>query len=149
MKQLTNVELPPRSLKAILLKMATTSHLVKPSKARVHAQNLVEVLPGLVEMNEDMVQEALGTMLTRLSPALFYYSSESEMKSVIRLLLQPLLRSSPTQQRAASNAIGAVCNSARKPILTASWVISGLLRKSQILSIIPCYFCIFRSSTTC
>ena len=110
-----------RSVRAALWRFGALSGHVRPQKGRVYAQNLLPCLEQIARRPEELLHEALALASHQILAALGTFSSDSELKVLLRTLLKNLAAASAVVRRAAASCVAAVCLNSGKPQPLLAW----------------------------
>ncbi|XP_064465594.1 huntingtin-like [Ornithodoros turicata] len=105
-----------RSLRVALTKFGDLCHLIKVQKCRPYTVNLLPCFVRISERtNEESVQEALTNTIVKMMPVVGQFTSDNDIKMLMRAFLRNLSCPSALVRRSAALALVTVCQWSRKP----------------------------------
>lgn len=104
-----------RSLRAALWRFAYLSHMIRPQKGKPYVNNLMPCLMQISKRNEESVQETLATAMPQIFKALGLFTSDKDVKELLKAFLQNLSSESAQVRRTAATCIVSICLNCRKP----------------------------------
>ncbi|RZC38340.1 huntingtin-like [Asbolus verrucosus] len=81
---------PARSLRAALWRFAQLAYLIRPHKGKPYVVNLFPTLIKMSERTEEQIHETLANSLTAIMKVLGSFSSDNEIKGLLKDLLIPV-----------------------------------------------------------
>ncbi|XP_054721499.1 huntingtin-like [Uloborus diversus] len=118
---------PARSLRAALSRFGDICHLMRPQKCRPYTVNLVPALAKICQRKEEeSVQETLAIVMTKVMPVLGQFTSDKEIKMLLKAFLPNLTVSSAIVRRSAATSLTCICQYSRRPSSFYSWMLSAL-----------------------
>ncbi|CAH1783183.1 unnamed protein product [Owenia fusiformis] len=116
-----------RCLRAALWRFADMCHLIRPQKCRPYVVNILPCLARICRRHEDAIQETLQTAMHKICPVLMSFSTDSEIKVLLKSFLPNLKSGSAVMRRTAASSLTLICQYTRKPMLFFSWLLNNLL----------------------
>ncbi|XP_074614489.1 huntingtin-like isoform X2 [Acropora palmata] len=118
---------PARSLRAALSRFGELCHLIRPQKCRPFIANLLPCIARISLRTEDAIQETLANAMQKIMGVLGSFTSEAEVKQLLKTFLPNLRSSSATTRRTAASCLAVICCHSRKPNFVSEWLLNILL----------------------
>ncbi|GAB6024871.1 hypothetical protein CHUAL_009985 [Chamberlinius hualienensis] len=125
-----------RSLRAALLRFADLCHLIRPQKCRPYMVNLVLCLVQIARRTEESVQETLAASVPKICTVLGKFTTDGEIKMLLKAFLQNLKSSSAVIRRTSATCLTAVCLYSRKSHYFFTWCLRTLIE--TLVPVSPC-----------
>ncbi|XP_008191527.2 huntingtin [Tribolium castaneum] len=116
-----------RSLRAALKRFSQLAHLIRPHKGKPYVVNLFPTLIKVSQRPEEQIHETLANSLAPIMRVLGSFTSEVEIKDLLKGFLKNISHSSPVIRRSATTCVLNVCLNCRKPSIFMAYVINYLL----------------------
>ncbi|XP_054259364.1 huntingtin-like [Macrosteles quadrilineatus] len=116
-----------RSLRAALWRFAQLAHMIRPQKGKAYIQNLVPSLIEIAKRREEPVLETLAASLPRILSALGNFTTDNNIRDLLKSLLVNLSSDITVVRRTAATSIVSVCLHSRKPSVFFSYTLNSLL----------------------
>ncbi|XP_069698723.1 huntingtin isoform X2 [Periplaneta americana] len=117
----------PRPLRAALWRFAELCHLIRPQKGKPYVMNLIPCIIHIARRTEEPVQETLAAAMPKIFKSLGNFTSDNDVKGLLKAFLQNLSSSSAVVRRTAAASILTVCLHCRKPHVFLSYILNTLL----------------------
>lgn len=116
-----------RSLRAALWRFAQLCHMIRPHKGKAYVNNLVPCIVKISERIEEPLLETLASSLPKIMESLGSFTSDNEIKMLLKAFLQNISNVSPVIRRTASICILTVCVNCRKPYIFITYILNTIL----------------------
>ncbi|KAK7793413.1 hypothetical protein R5R35_014313 [Gryllus longicercus] len=129
-----------RTLRAALWRFAELCHMIRPQKGKPYVLNLVPCIVQIAKRTEEPVLETLAAAVSKIFKALGNFTTDNDIKSLLKAFLHNLSSPSAVVRRTAACSILAICIHCRKPHVFITYVMNTLLdcvvplRENQPLS---------------
>ncbi|KDR16213.1 huntingtin [Zootermopsis nevadensis] len=117
----------PRPLRAALWRFAELCHLIRPQKGKPYVVNLIPCIIHIARRTEEPVLETLAAAMPKIFKALGNFTSDNDVKGLLKAFLQNLSSSSAVVRRTAAASILTICLNCRKPHVFFSYILNTLL----------------------
>ncbi|XP_018571399.1 huntingtin [Anoplophora glabripennis] len=104
-----------RPLRTALWLFSILAHRIRPHKGKPYVANLFPSLIRIAERTEESVHETLALSLPRIMYVLGSFSTENEIKSLLKAFLSNCTNQSAVIRRTTSSCILSICMNCRKP----------------------------------
>ncbi|XP_039275419.1 huntingtin isoform X2 [Nilaparvata lugens] len=116
-----------RSLRAALWRFGELAHMIRPQKGKPFIQNLVPCIIQIAKRTEELVLETLATAMPKIFLALGTFTTDNDIKSLLRTFLANLSSDNTVVRRTAASSILAVCLHCRKPQIFLSYTLNTVV----------------------
>ncbi|XP_066998979.2 huntingtin [Anabrus simplex] len=116
-----------RTLRAALWRFAELCHMIRPQKGKPYVMNLVPCIIHVTKRTEEPVLETLAAAMPKIFKALGNFTTDNDVKGLLKAFLQNLSSSSAVVRRTAATSILAICVHCRKPHVFISYILNILL----------------------
>ncbi|XP_066154208.1 huntingtin [Euwallacea fornicatus] len=117
----------PRSLRAAILRFSQLVHYIKPHKGKPYVLNLFPKLVTIADRTEESIHDTLSNCLPNIFKSLLIFTSENDLKALLKAFLQNVVKPSATIRRASSSCILSICTYSRRPSFFVAYCINYLL----------------------
>ncbi|RZF49148.1 hypothetical protein LSTR_LSTR008434 [Laodelphax striatellus] len=116
-----------RSLRAALWRFGELAHMIRPQKGKPFIQNLVPCIIQIAKRTEELVLETLATAMPKIFLALGTFTTDNDVKSLLKTFLANLSSDNTVVRRTAASSILAVCLHCRKPQIFLSYTLNTVV----------------------
>lgn len=116
-----------RSLRTALWLFSLLAHRIRPHKGKPYVANLFPSLIKIAERNEEAVHETLAASLPNIMKALGCFTSESEIKVLLKAFLSNISNTSTVIRRTTTNCIVTICMNCKNPYIFITYCLNHLL----------------------
>nr|XP_023020492.1 huntingtin [Leptinotarsa decemlineata] len=116
-----------RPLRAALWLFSALAHNIRPHKGKPYAANMFPNLVEIAKRTEESLHETLAASLPKIMKALGCFTTENEIKILLKAFLANISNESAVIRRTNINCILTVCAHCRKPDILLSYCLSYLL----------------------
>ncbi|XP_056637539.1 huntingtin [Diorhabda sublineata] len=116
-----------RSLRTALWLFSLLAHRIRPHKGKPYVSNLFPSLIKIAERNEEAVHETLAASLPNIMKALGCFTSESEIKVLLKAFLSNISNASTVIRRTTTNCIVTICLNCKNPYIFITYCLNNLL----------------------
>ncbi|XP_068709184.1 huntingtin-like [Montipora foliosa] len=116
-----------RTLRAALSRFGELCHFIRPQKCRPFIANLLPCIARISLRTEDAIQETLAIAMQKIMSVLGSFTSDTEVKQLLKTFLPNLRSSSAVTRRTAASALVVICCHSRKPLFFYEWLLYILL----------------------
>ncbi|XP_063922689.1 huntingtin isoform X2 [Zophobas morio] len=118
---------PARTLRAALKRFSQLAHLIRPHKGKPYVVNLYPTLIKVAERPEEQIHETLANSLSPIMTVLGCFSTEIEIKGLLKGFLKNISSPSAVIRRSATSCVMHVCLNCKKPRVFIMYVMNHLL----------------------
>ncbi|CAG9829715.1 unnamed protein product [Diabrotica balteata] len=139
---------PARSLRTALWLFSLLAHRIRPHKGKPYVANMFPGLIKITERNEEAVHETLAASLPNIMKVLGCFTTENEIKALLKAFLSNISNESTVIRRTTTNCVLTVCMNCKNPYVFMTYCLNILLdtiipvnvehSTFQILGIISC-----------
>ncbi|EDO49114.1 predicted protein [Nematostella vectensis] len=104
-----------RSLRAAIQRFGEICHLIRPQKCRICMRT------------EEAIQETLAVAVQKIFPVLGSFTSDNEVKQLMKAFLPNLRADQAMTRRTAGTSLAIICHHSRKPSMFHEWLLNILL----------------------
>nr|CAD7394386.1 unnamed protein product [Timema cristinae] len=116
-----------RTLRAALWRFAELCHMIRPQKGKPYVLNLIPCILHIAQRTEEPVLETLAVAMPKIFAALGNFTSDNDVKSLLKVFLVNLSSPAAVVRRTAATSILAVCVHCRKPHVFIAYILNTLL----------------------
>nr|CAH7759250.1 unnamed protein product [Callosobruchus chinensis] len=117
----------PRTLRAALWLFSAMAYHIKPQKGKIYVTNLFPSIIKIVERPEESIHETLAVSLPKIMRALGCFTSENEIKVLLKAFLKNIGSSSTVIRRTTTSSIVSIILNCKKPSIFTIRCLSYLL----------------------
>ncbi|CAH1155948.1 unnamed protein product [Phaedon cochleariae] len=116
-----------RSLRAALWLFSVLAHHIRPHKGKPYAVNVFQNLVKISERTEESIHETLAAALPRIMKVLGCFTTENEMKVLLKAFLNNVTNESAVMRRTNTSCILTICEHCKKPNVFTMYCFNYLL----------------------
>ncbi|CAG9862370.1 unnamed protein product [Phyllotreta striolata] len=137
-----------RPLRIALGLFSLLAHNIRPHKGKPYVANLFPSLIKIAGRKEELVHETLANSLPKIMKALGCFTTENEIKALLKAFLVNVSNDSSVIRRTTTNCILSICTNCKNPSVFMMYCFNNLLDilvpvnaehfTSQILGVLSC-----------
>ncbi|CAH1990108.1 unnamed protein product [Acanthoscelides obtectus] len=116
-----------KTLRAALWLFSVMAYQIKPQKGKIYVTNLFPSIMKITERTEESIHETLAVSLLKIMKALGCFTSENEIRVLLKAFLKNIGNTSPVIRRTTVTSILAIILNCKKPSLFITRCLNYLL----------------------
>ncbi|XP_065225356.1 huntingtin isoform X2 [Planococcus citri] len=116
-----------KCLKAALWRFSELAQFVRPQKGKIYVQTLVPIISKIAARKDVSIVETLAESLPNIFKHIGLFSSDNDIKNLLKAFVKNLHSESPEIRRAAAVSIIAICKHSRQPEYFFTYILTAVL----------------------